>query len=74
MRDLILMLVPRTANLLDITKLSSELGISRTKVYEYLELLQGVFFIKLIPKYSKSIDKSVAGGRKVYFEDTGLLK
>ncbi len=73
MRDLILMLVPRTANLLDITKLSSELGISRTKVYEYLELLQGVFFIKLVPKYSKSIDKSVAGGRKVYFEDTGLL-
>ncbi len=73
MRDLILMLLPRTANLLDITKLSSELGISRTKVYEYLELLQGVFFIRLIPKYSKSIDKSVAGGRKVYFEDTGLL-
>ena len=73
MRDLILMLVPRTGNLLDITKLSSELGITRTKVYEYLELLQGVFFIKLIPKYSKSIDKSVAGGRKVYFEDTGLL-
>ncbi len=73
MRDLILMLVPRTGNLLDITRLSSELGVSRGKVYEYLELLQGVFFIKLIPKYSKSIDKTVAGGRKVYFEDTGLL-
>ncbi len=73
MRDLILMLVPRTGNLLDITRLSSELGIVRGKVYEYLELLQGVFFIKLVPKYSKSIDKSVAGGRKVYFEDTGLL-
>ncbi len=73
MRDLILLLVPRTGNLLDITRLSGELGIARAKVYEYLELLQGVFFIKLIPKYSKRIDKSVAGGRKVYFEDTGLL-
>jgi uncharacterized protein len=73
MRDLILMLVPRTGNLLDVTKLSNELGINRVKVYSFLELLQGVFFIKLIPKFSKSIDRTVAGGRKVYFADTGLL-
>jgi predicted AAA+ superfamily ATPase len=35
--------------------------------------LQGVFFIKLIPKFSRSIDRTVAGGRKIYFSDTGLL-
>jgi len=73
LRDLILMLVPRTGNILDVTKLSNELGVNRVKVYNYLELLQGVFFLKLIPKYSKSIDRTVAGGRKVYFSDTGLL-
>ena len=73
LRDLILLLVPRTGNILDVTKLSNELGINRVKVYNYLELLQGVFFLKLIPKYSKSIDRTVAGGRKVYFSDTGLL-
>lgn len=73
LRDLILLLVPRTGNMLDITKISNELGINRVKAYSYLELLQGVFFIKLIPKYSKSIDRTVAGGRKVYFSDTGLL-
>lgn len=73
MRDLILTLVPRTGNILDVTKLSNELEINRVKIYGYLELLQGVFFIKLIPKYSKSIDRTVAGGRKVYFADTGLL-
>jgi predicted AAA+ superfamily ATPase len=73
LRDLILMLVPRTGNILDVTKLSNELGVNRVKVYSYLELLQGVFFLKLIPKYSKSIDRTVAGGRKVYFSDTGLL-
>lgn len=73
LRDLILMLVPRTGNLLDVTKLSNELGINRVKVYSYLELLQGMFFIKLIPKFSKSVDRTVAGGRKVYFTDTGLL-
>ena len=73
LRDLILMLVPRTGNILDVTKLSSELGVNRVKIYSYLELLQGVFMIRLIPKYSKSIDRTVAGGRKLYFADTGLL-
>ncbi|ROL61822.1 ATP-binding protein [Bacteroidetes/Chlorobi group bacterium ChocPot_Mid] len=74
LRDLILLLVPRTGNMIDISRLSSELGVNRVKLYNYLELLQGVFLIKLIPKYSDSIDKSVAGGKKVYFADNGLLK
>lgn len=73
LRDLILLLVPRTGNLLDITKLSGELGINRVKLYSYLEFLQGVFFLHLLPKFSKSIDRSVAGGKKVYFADTGIL-
>jgi len=73
LRDLILLLVPRTGNILDVTRLSAELGVNRVKVYNYLEFLQGVFFIHLTPKYSKSIDRSVAGGKKVYFSDTGLL-
>lgn len=73
LRDLILLLVPRTGNILDVSKLSSELGINRVKLYSYLEFLQGVFFLHLIPKFSKSIDRSVAGGKKVYFADTGIL-
>jgi len=73
LRDLILLLAPGTGNILDITKLSNELGINRVKVYSFLELLQGLFFIKLLPKFSKSIDRTVAGGRKIYFTDTGIL-
>jgi uncharacterized protein len=73
LRDLILLLGPRNGNILDVTKLSSELGVNRVKLYSYLEFLEGVFFLKLIPKFSRSIDRSVAGGRKVYFSDTGLL-
>ncbi len=73
LRDLILLLAPRAGNILDVTKISNELKITRVKVYNYLELLQGFFFLYLIPKFSKSIDRSVAGGKKVYFADTGLL-
>lgn len=73
LRDLILLLVPRVGSMLDVTKIASELGVNRVKVYDYLYFLQGTFFIKLIPKFSKSIDRTVAGGRRVYFSDTGML-
>jgi len=73
LRDFILLLVPRVGSLLEISKLASELGIDRPKVYSFLEFLQGTFFIKLLPKFSRSIDRTVAGGRKVYFSDTGVL-
>jgi predicted AAA+ superfamily ATPase len=73
LRDLILLLVPRVGSMLDITKLAAELEVERNKIYHYLEFLQGAFFIRLIPKFSQSIDRSVAGGKKIYFTDTGLL-
>ena len=53
--------------------MASELEINRVKIYNYLEFLEGIFFLKTIPKYSKSIDRSVVGGRKIYFSDTGIL-
>lgn len=73
LRDLIILLGPRNGNILDVTRLSSELGINRVKVYNYLEFLEGIFFLKLIPKFTHSVDRSVAGGKKVYFSDTGIL-
>ena len=73
LRDIILLLAPRNGNMVDVPKLASELGINRVKIYNYLEFLEGIFFLKMIPKYSKSIDRSVVGGKKVYFSDTGIL-
>ncbi|MBI3443056.1 ATP-binding protein [Candidatus Woesebacteria bacterium] len=73
LRDMILLLVPRVGSMLDVTRLSSELSIDRVKMYRFLEFLQGAFFIRLLPRFSKSIDRAVAGGKKVYFTDTGLL-
>jgi uncharacterized protein len=73
LRDLILLLAPRNGNILDVSRLASELGVNRVKVYNYLEFLEGTFFMRLLPKYSSSIDRSVAGGKKVFFSDTGML-
>jgi uncharacterized protein len=72
-RDLIRLLVQRVGSMLDISRISVEMGIERKKIYSYLEFLQGVFFIRLLPRFSKSIDRSIAGGKKIYFTDTGLL-
>ena len=73
LRDMILLLVPRVGSMLDVTRLSSELGVDMLKLYRFLEFLQGTFFIRLLPRFSNSIDRAVAGGKKVYFTDTGLL-
>lgn len=73
LRDLILLLVPRVGSMLEITKLASELAVTRAKIYHYLEFLQGAFFIRLLPRFSGSVDRAVAGGKKIYFTDTGLL-
>jgi len=73
LRELILLLVPRVGSLLDITKIANELDMNRAKIYHFLEFLQGCFFLHLLPKYSNSLDRSVAGGKKVYFSDSGLL-
>lgn len=73
LRDLILLLATRNGNIIDVTRLASELSVNRVKIYNYLEFLEGTFFLRLIPKFSKSIDRSVAGGKKLYFSDTGLL-
>ena len=72
LRDLILLLVSRVGSTLDITKLSSELSISRDTVYSYLEFLQQTYFIQLLSKFS-SVDRQKAGKKKIFFCDNGLV-
>ncbi|OGC51644.1 hypothetical protein A2982_02080 [candidate division WWE3 bacterium RIFCSPLOWO2_01_FULL_39_13] len=72
LRDLILLLVARVGYKLDISKLASELEISRETVYSYLSFLERTYFISMVPKYSKSLDRSSAGNRKLYYCDSGL--
>jgi predicted AAA+ superfamily ATPase len=73
LRDLILLLVPRVGSLIDVTKIGGELGVSRVKIYSYLEFLEKTFMIRLLPKFSEGVDRSVAAGKKIYFNDTGIL-
>lgn len=73
LRELILLLMQRCGSKLDITKISSEIGVSRETIYSFLTFLEGTYFIYLVEPYSKSVDKEVSGRKKVYLCDNGLL-
>lgn len=72
LRDLIFLLSPRIASHVEIGKLAAELSISRAKIYAYLEFLEQTYFITLLPRFSKSIDRSSAGRKKLFLVDCGL--
>lgn len=72
LRDLILILTGRIGSRLDITKLSSEIGVNRQTIYAYLSFLEQTYFISLVSKFTKSVDRRAAGSKKLYFCDSGL--
>lgn len=72
-RDLMILLVQRVGSKLDISKLASEVGVSRQTINSYISFLKSTYFLSLVPPYSKNIDREVSGSNKVYICDTGLI-
>ena len=71
-RDLLLLLLKRVGTKLDISKLASELGVSRETIYSYISFLEKTYFIKLISPLTKSIDREVSRTKKIYICDNGI--
>ncbi len=72
LRDLILLLTTRVGSKIDIAKIAKEMSMSRMTVYNHLAFLEQTYFISLIGKFTGSIDRKVAGGKKVYLCDSGI--
>lgn len=73
-RDLMLLLLQRTGAKVEISKLASEIGVSRDTVYSYLAFLQGTYFIDLVPPYTLNRDREVSGAKKLYVCDNGFVR
>lgn len=73
-RDLLILLMQRVGSKLEITKLSSELGVSRDTIYSYLSFLEGTYFISLVQPFSRNVDREISGTKKVYCCDNGFLE
>ncbi len=69
---LIRLLAPRIGTRLEITKLTSIMGISRQTVENYIDLLEKSFLIRTIPVLSRSADREITKARKIYFLDNGI--
>jgi hypothetical protein len=72
-RDLLILLLERVGAKLDISKLASEVGVSRATVHNYISFLKETYFLNLVPAYSKSLDRQVSSAKKLYLCDTGLI-
>lgn len=70
--NLMLLLLTRTGQKLDLTKLSSELGISRITLSQYLSFLEDTYFVRLVKPFSRNLDVEIRETPKIYVCDSGL--
>jgi len=72
-RDLILLLMQRVGSKMEISKIASEIGVSRETVYSFFAFLEATYFVSFIRPFSTNVDREVSGSKKVYLCDNGLL-
>ncbi|MBU2026219.1 MAG: ATP-binding protein [Proteobacteria bacterium] len=63
----------RTGQLLNLSSLAADCGISHTTARQWISILQAGFIIYLLPPHFVNFSKRVIKSPKIYFLDTGLL-
>lgn len=63
----------RTGQLLNLSSLASDCGISHTTARHWVSILQAGFLIQLLPPHHENFSKRIIKSPKIYFLDTGLL-
>lgn len=63
----------RAGQLLNLTALGNDCGISHNTAKAWLSILESSFIIHLLPPYYENYNKRVVKSPKLYFYDTGLL-
>ena len=66
-------MLKRAGNKIEITKLASEIGVSRETIYSYIYFLKGTYFLFLLPSFTKNIDREISSLKKVYICDNGFI-
>lgn len=72
-RSLILLIATRVGAKIDVSKISSELGISRITAEEYLSFLEGTYFLSRAKSFSNNLDVSLRAHSRPYLTDVGFL-
>jgi len=67
------MCAARTGQLLDLTSIGNDCGISHNTVKDWLNILEASFMIFLLRPHFKNFNKRLVKSPKIYFYDSGLL-
>lgn len=63
----------RNGQIINISDLSADCGISPQTVREWLSILEASFILYLLPSYHENFNKRLIKSSKLYFYDTGLV-
>ncbi len=69
----LLLLAARAGQLLNLSEIAKETGISQPTAREWVEMLEATYIIRLLQPYSHNVTKRVVKTPKLHFVDTGLL-
>lgn len=72
-RRLIQLLAANVSGILNMSRLSVDLGVSVSTVKRWISILEMSYIIFLLPAYTKSLGKRVIKSPKIYFYDNGLV-
>ncbi len=71
-RRLLTLLAHQAGSEVSTNELAQQLGMARTTIDRYLDLLEQTFVIFRLPAYSTNPRKEVVKGKKIFFWDTGI--
>ena len=72
MRRLVSLLAAQTAGLLNVNRLAGELNISAPTARHYIQILETIFLVRLIPAWSANATARAVATPKVIFTDPGI--
>jgi predicted AAA+ superfamily ATPase len=72
-KKFLLVLSGRTGQILNISSVAVECGISRITVNKWLNILETSYIIFRLPSFHKNYKKQVVKSSKIFFYDTGLV-
>ncbi len=72
-QQFLVLLAARAGQILNLSEVGKECGISQTTAKDWLTLLQATSIIYLLEPYSRNVTKRVVKSPKLFFVDTGLL-
>ena len=67
------LLAARAGQLLNLSEMAKELGISQPTANDWLEILEATYVIHLLRPFYNNVSKRYVKSPKIYFVDTGLL-